>query len=300
MNLRKTHDRSRGFDIFLVVVAAIGILTMWVGFSIGGVWNFLGLAALFGEMLLVDGIFVESRRLVVRRYRLPLVREPGTWMRVVLLSDIHAGAFKKRDWFERVVTETAALHPDLLLLGGDYVVDRAEPVNELHVFSTLHAPLGKFFVLGNHDCMDRPQEIRSAIASFGYEDLTNRSVELESNGRRFELAASDDLWLGNPKSFKRSSAAIPHITLSHEPDILMDMKEGKTDLVLAGHTHGGQVRVPFIGSIWPIPTKLGRLADAGKKIMSGVPCIISNGIGETDGRLRLFSPPEIVVVEVGI
>lgn len=300
MDLRKSHDRSRGFDVFLVCVAVFGWLCAWFGFSRGGAWSILGVLALIGEALMVEGVCFGPKRLTVTRYRMPLVREPKTWVKIAVLSDFHAGSFKKKNWVERVAHETAALKPDLLLLAGDFVTDRFEPVADLSPLAGLAAPLGRFFVLGNHDLEDRPQEIRKTIASYGYEDLTNRSVMLASNGQRFELAAIDDIWFGKPKLLKRSSPSIPHVTLSHEPDLLMNVKEGDTDLIVCGHTHGGQVRLPLIGPLWPIPSKLGRAAYAGKKVMNGVPCIISNGLGESDGRMRLFSPPEIVVVEVGI
>jgi hypothetical protein len=82
--------------------------------------------------------------------------------------------------------------------------------------------------------------------------------------------------------------------------LLLDLKEKETDLVLAGHTHSGQVRLPFVGPLVPVPAILGRAVDRGRKVVNGVPAIISNGLGESDGRLRLFSPPQIVLIEVGI
>ena len=90
------------------------------------------------------------------------------------------------------------------------------------------------------------------------------------------------------------------MTISHEPDAALDLKEGDTDLLLSGHTHGGQIRLPFIGSIVKIPSILGRKADEGKKVVNGVPVIVSEGVAETDIRSRLFCPPEIMVVDVGI
>ncbi len=300
MELRKSHDRSRWFDVFLAVVAGIGAATMWVGISRGGLWTILALAAAIGEAMLVVGIWIEPRRLVVTRIREPLVAEPKVWITVAFLSDLHAGGFRPRSWYERIAQEVAALHPDLLILGGDYVVDLAEPIHDLACLKNVTARLGKYFVLGNHDYMDRPQEIRRAIVSWGYEDLTNRSVMLHVDGRSLELHGIDDCWHGAPKHFRRTSPSIPHLLVSHEPDTLLDLTEGDTDLVLIGHTHGGQIRLPYIGALWPIPTKLGRRVDRGKKIVNGIRCLLSNGLGETDGRLRWFCAPEILLVEVGV
>lgn len=300
MDLRRSHDRSLGFDAFLVGVACFGLWVAWFGFSRGGAWSVLAISALIGEALLVYGIFIEPQRIVVTRHRIALTKQSTTWIRIVFLSDLHAGAFRSSSWYERISRESAALQPDLVLLGGDYVLDRAEPVSDLAALSDIPARLGKYFVLGNHDLVDRPQDIRRALVSFGYEDLTNRSVRIGNQDRELEVQGMDDCWHGKPKRFQRASPDIPHVTVSHEPDALMDVVEGQTDLVFVGHTHGGQVRFPALGALWPIPAKLGRAVDRGRKIIHGVPCVISNGLGETDGRMRLFSPPEIVVVEAGI
>lgn len=300
VDLRKTHDRAHGFDVALVLVALFGVFVAWVSFGRGGAWSILGFLALVGEALLFYASFIEPKRLIVTTHRVPLVRNPSAWVRIVFLSDLHAGEFRPPAWYERIASEVMALHPDLAILGGDYVVDRCEPVTDLRGLTNIHARLGKYYVMGNHDLLDRPGFIRETIQGFGYADLTNRTVMIESGGKTLELHGIDDVWEGSPKQFKRSSPEVPHLLISHEPDTLMNIREGQTDLVLIGHTHGGQVRLPLIGSLWPIPSKMGRAADRGRKTIHGTPCIISDGLGETDGRTRLFSPPEIVVVEVGI
>ncbi|MEK7116030.1 MAG: metallophosphoesterase, partial [Patescibacteria group bacterium] len=269
MNLRKSHDMSRGFDVFFAMIAGVGTAAALVGFSRGGAWTIFALAAVAGEILIVYGIWIEPRRLVVTRLREPLVAEPSVWITIAFLSDLHAGAFRRRSWYERIAREVEALHPDILILGGDYVVDRAEPIHDLAALAPLTARHGKYFVLGNHDYMDSPQEIRRAIAAWGYEDLTNRVVTIRAEGRTLELQGIDDMWYGIPKRFARSSRLIPHILVSHEPDALLDLTEGDTDLVLIGHTHGGQIRLPLVGALWPIPTQLGRAVDHGRKIVNG-------------------------------
>lgn len=299
-NLRRTHSHARLLDPLLIAVALFGLLVMWLTSRAGGVWDVLGALAFINECLLIYGVFVEPQRLIVTTIRRKLVPEPAAWIRIVFLTDLHAGSFYPAARYELIAREAAALHPDVVLLGGDYVVDRAEPIVDLKALSGIQARLGKYFVLGNHDLIDRPADIRRALTSYGYTDLTNECVRLEANGRSCELQAVDDIWYGKVKRFTRSSPSLPHLTLSHEPDLLMDLKEGDTDLVLIGHTHGGQLRLPSIGALIPIPSKLGRAADQGEKIIHGIPCIISNGLGESDGRARLLAPPEIVVVEVGI
>ncbi|MFA5185942.1 MAG: metallophosphoesterase [Patescibacteria group bacterium] len=300
MDLRKTHSRAFWIDIFLVTVALFGAAVAWISFSFGGAWMILGTAAMVGEALLIWGSFVEPHRITVVHYREKLKSDAQVWVRIVFLSDFHAGEFHPRSCYEKIANEVRALHPQLIFLGGDYVSYRSEPVADLEGLKDIQAPSGKFFVLGNHDLVDKPQEVRKALQSFGYRDLTNETVEVSVLGRKLEVRGVDDNWNGRPEKFKRFSPDVPHVTLVHEPDLLLDLKEGETDLVLVGHTHSGQVRLPFVGALVPIPAVLGRAVDRGRKVINGVPCIISNGLGESDGRMRLFSPPQIVVVEVGI
>jgi hypothetical protein len=139
------------------------------------------------------------------------------------------------------------------------------------------------------------------MVGMGISDLTNGSVVIKKDARTLELTALDDCWHGRPivPPF-RTSKDVPHVTISHEPDVALDFRPGDTDLMICGHTHGGQIRLPVIGTIAGLPTYLGRKADNGRKIINGIPIVISGGCGETDLRPRLFCPPEITVVEVGI
>ncbi len=300
MNLRKSHDRSVWFDAVLWGLAVFGVVGVWIGLMLGGWFQVVAILGLIGEGLLGYAVLVEPSRLTVKRYRRALVAEPSGWMKVVFLSDLHAGGFHPTSWYERISREVQALKPELVIVGGDVVGDLSEPIAQLVSLKNVNARLGKYFVLGNHDLVDDPVAIRQTLMEYGYQDLTNTACELLFDGRSLELAGVDDHWYGNPQLPARRATILPRLLISHEPDVLMDLKEGDADLVLSGHTHGGQVRLPLIGPLWPIPSKLGRRVDRGEKILNGVALIISNGLGETDARLRLFSPPQIVVVELGI
>ncbi len=300
MDLRKPHAHPLGFDTFLLALAVFGVVIAGVSFTRGGPWYLLGYTALIGELLLIYSAWIEPRRLVVKIYREALQPKPQVWIKLIFLSDLHAGGFHPVTWYARIARQVERLQPDLIILGGDYVTDRYEPIVELKPLADLSAPLGKYFVLGNHDLVDWPHKLRETLVSFGYVDLTNRLVLLKHHNRVCELYGVDDTWYGHPQWMARASSTLPHLTISHEPDFMLDMSPGQTDLVLSGHTHGGQVCLPLLGALWPIPCKLGRKLYRGRTVVNGVPCVISNGLGETDGRLRLFSAPQIVVVYVGI
>lgn len=299
MKSRISNDQRWAFFVLVAAVMAVGVAIAILSFSAGGFWKVLGIAALAGEALVIYGMFIESRRLTVARYREALHRHPETWLRVVFLSDLHARPDYPEDWWQRLATEVQALGPDVVVIGGDLVARESEPVADLAPLKDIQAPLGKYFVLGNHDFKHRPQEVRAAMRGFGFEDLTNRSVILTHEGRRLELQGMDDHWYGRPESFKRDNEHTPHVLVAHEPDVLLDLQTGDTDLLLTGHTHGGQVRLPLIGFLW-VPSRTRRVACHGKCLVNGVKAIVSNGLGQSYGRPRLFTPPQILVVEVGI
>ncbi len=300
MDLRKSHETPQAFDAFLVGVALFGAFVAWRSFAAGGAWDALGLAALVGECLLAWGCFIEPRRITIKRYREALVTEPKAWVRLVFLSDLHAGDFKPASWYAKVVEKAKTLDADILISGGDLVVDANGPIVDLESFKTLRGKIGTYYVMGNHDLVDRPQGIREALETWGFTCIEDKVLRLEKDGRVFDLAGVSDPWFGDPVIPRRRATDIPHVTISHEPDLLMDLQKGDTDLMLSGHTHGGQVRLPLIGSLYPIPCKLGRRVDRGRKTVNGVTCIISQGLGESDGRIRLFAPPQIICVEIGI
>ncbi|MFA5935912.1 MAG: metallophosphoesterase [Patescibacteria group bacterium] len=250
-------------------------------------------------LILIYGYFIEPRWLAVRKYREPLIAKPTTWLKIAFLSDFHAGGAIPANWWERIVLETNAHAPDIVVLGGDFVVDHASAVSKLAPLKDLRAPDGVFFVLGNHDFLDRPQDIRTAFVDMGFADLTNRSIRLKQEGKEVEIQGLDDHWYGAPQPFARSNPVVPHILIAHEPDVMLDLEHGKTDLVLVGHTHGGQIRLPILGAPW-IPAKLGRFADGGRKMRNGVPFVMGRGLGQERGRPRIGARPEIVIVEVGV
>jgi len=300
MNLRSSHATPWAYDAVLVLcgLVALGVLVLSLGQT--GSWRTIGIVAICVLALLVYAAFLEPRILRVTRYRESLVPESRVWLRIAFLSDLHAGGFRTYEWYKRIVRETQALRPDIVVGGGDFVADLVEHVSDLSSLRDLTASLGKVFVLGNHDYIDRPQSVRSALASYGFADLTNGSIVFERDGAKLEVTGVDDHWRGDPVIAKRTARDVPRLVVAHEPDVCMDLKEGEADLVVTGHTHGGQVRLPFIGPVYPIPSKLGRAVDQGRKTVNGTRLIVSRGLGEEEARVRLFCPAEVVIVDVGI
>lgn len=279
-------------------------------------------ACVFAWLVIFYGSFIEPRLLVVTEQLIVLQRSAGSAegraLRVALVGDFHVGPYKKAGDVAKVVRKIAALKPDLVLIAGDSISQHERFASELAPLKFLSAPLGVFAVLGNHDYTEtkvlnqpenvaRAEAVIKALSSFGVHVLVNEGVALEKSGIKFVLLGTDDIWTDRAdieaarKTVVRAAAAtenLPEILLTHNPDIVHSAKKAGIDLVLAAHTHGGQIRLPFIGSVPEIPTELGRHADRGLFDFDGTQLFITSGLGETGPRARLLVPPEIALLEI--
>ena len=203
---------------------------------------------------------------------------------------------------------TNALQPDLVLLGGDYVQRRRTLYpqgNQRHliapgvgVLAALRAPLGRFAVLGNHDHKVSAMLTRRALADAGCTDLTNTGVCLERGGATLHLCGVDDLSTGKPnlrRSLREVGERDACLLLTHNPDFVERVRDPRVDLVLSGHTHGGQVYFPGLGA----PTTASRF---GQKYRAGLVqgpsarVYVSRGIGTIGLPVRWGAPPEVTLI----
>ncbi len=277
---------------FLAVLCATAILfqSVWV------------LAFMFFVLVVfLWANLVEPFLITVKPFRVPLVERPKAWLRIAFLSDLHAGGGKGKAFYARVAKRVMAERPDVIVFGGDFVEQHERALVELEPLKKLRAPGGIKFILGNHDLYDAPEDMRERIKKWGWENVTNRRVTVSIKNHTFSLVGFDDMRVltSNP-SLLDDQKHHPSILLVHGPDDLEGLDTKNIDLILCGHTHGGQVRLPFIGAVAPLPMRAPRHYDRGLRDWHGTPLIISQGLGEALLRLRLFCPPQIVIVEVGV
>lgn len=300
LDLQKSIDTFVVFDLLMAALALGGLIFALLGFVLGGHWLYLTYAMILGELILVYGIFLEPKRLKTSIYREATRPNADVWIKVILLSDFHLHGDKGKVFMERVVNKVNAIKADLLLIGGDIVVHDAKDASQAEPLKNITSTYGNYFVLGNHDYQDDPQAITAKLSEFGLHNLTNCNLTLNIQGKELCLAGLDDAFYGRPHlPLNRISKNTPHITLAHQPDIILNFQEEDTDLVLCGHSHGGQIRFPVVGGVH-VPSAFGRRADGGRKIIKGIPTIISRGLGQVDCRARLLTPPEITIIELGI
>lgn len=242
---------------------------------------------------------VAPKRLKIKRYTLPILKKDSVPIRIAFLSDIHLGPHQSRARLERIAQRTNAEHPDMICIGGDMVERESNVIKDLQALSSLSAPLGIFAILGNHDYEDRPFIVSEAMKTLGWIDAVNATFLITKASTTIELAGTDDPFFGHPDvQMLRSPHGVPRVILAHSPDTMLDLRAGDADLVLAGHTHGGQVRLPFVGPLMPIPQRGPQSWDRGLKRIHDIPLIISSGLGCSGIRLRFFCPPELVIVEL--
>ena len=264
---------------------------------------------------------VEPRfRLVVTPYRVRPANWPagGKPLRIAAIADIHAcDPWMPVSRIERIVLRTNALKPDIIVLLGDYMTG-AFPSNPVpaaawgRALGRLKAPLGVHAVLGNHDLWHDPDAARSALADNGIPVMENHAVLIHRDeGPEFWLAGLGDQWarpLGRGRfdgddDLPGTLARIPHadgnpiVLLAHEPDIFVSVP-ARVSLTLSGHTHGGQVAVPYFGRP-VVPSAYGGRLAYGHIVEDGRNMVVSGGLGCSALPVRFRVPPEIVLVEVG-
>jgi len=261
------------------------------------------IASLVAAGVLVWSVFVEPARLVVR----PVTVRPSGWpaaldgLRIAVLSDIHAGApHVGHEKLARIVKVVNDQRPDLVVLLGDFVIHgvlggRFEaPEATIRALAGLRAPLGVVAVLGNHDWWYDGDRVRKALEEGGIPVLENETVRRERKGAALWLVGLADLWTRTPRiteTLTSVPAGEPVILLTHSPDVFPDVPP-HVSLTLAGHTHGGQVRLPLFGA--PIvPSRFGQRYAAGLVEEEGRLLFVTPGIGTSIIPVRFGVPPEI-------
>jgi uncharacterized protein len=248
--------------------------------------------------------FWEAARLRVTRETVCLSNLPTAFVgkTIAVVADLHHGPFVSIDFIREAVQLTNSLEPDLIALVGDYAHKGTHTDVQLppclEALSGLRAPLGVFAVPGNHDMQRAGQVYHDEIARTPLTDLTNRNQRISAGNDHLWMAGVDDLWWGHP-NLTDALAGIPSrgavILLSHNPDFAEDDPNPRIDLILSGHTHGGQMYAPGLGCGW-LPSKYGKKYRRGLVQGPASAVFVSRGIGEAGVPLRINVPPEVCLL----
>ncbi|GAG45684.1 unnamed protein product, partial [marine sediment metagenome] len=198
-------------------------------------------------------------------------------------------------YVRHVVRTVNRLRPDAVCLCGDYVHrDRKYIAPCIQELGRLESRLGSYAVLGNHDHWEGANEVRAALARHRIPDLTNRGLWLENQGERIRLCGVGDLWEDQQDldaALEEAERGDTTLLLSHNPDYAEQIHDERVGLVLSGHTHGGQVVLPFAGAPL-IPSRYGEKYLHGLVRTRATQVFVSRGIGTITPPVRFRCRPE--------
>lgn len=250
---------------------------------------------------------INPNWLTVEAVHLKLPRLPRAFsgFRVAQISDIHMGGWMNLSRFQRVADLITAQNPDVLLITGDFLFGRRFPdvarqwLDDLaNVLAPLAASIPSFAVLGNHDYWTNPKAVREMLRQCRITDLTNAVHRLTRHGENLHLCGVDDIKVGDVRldkvvsQLQENSAAI---LLVHEPDFAdTSAATGKFDLQVSGHSHGGQIVIPFYGP--PVLPRTGRKYPSGLYKIGNMYQYTNRGVGMDRFAIRFNCPAEITLL----
>jgi predicted MPP superfamily phosphohydrolase len=268
--------------------------------------RFLGLSAASAAGLALYAGEISRHELSIEQHTFQLPHLPDAFrgMRIVQVSDFHYAEYTEAFFLRDMVSRINQLTPDMVVLTGDFISFSPMPQSfaQRHaapcaaILSGIECPL-RYAILGNHDYIVGPEYVAAPLREHGIPVLMNATVALERGNQR--------IWLGGLGSacvdkadpahaLAGVPAGEPVILMAHEPDILPDIARYNVDLMLSGHTHGGQVRIPFL--------PLFHLPEYGEKYIEGLfrlgptQLYVNRGIGAVGVPFRFRCPPEITVI----
>jgi predicted MPP superfamily phosphohydrolase len=236
-----------------------------------------------------DSLWLEPNWIEVTHHQ---VSAPfATPLKIAHLSDLHSSGIGLRE--QRLLKFLAWEAPDVIVITGDILASGGDYGASGEILSRLHAPLGVWLVKGNRENWHRPPNENEFFRALGVTLLVNKGAEIRPG---VWLAGLDDPWSGRP-DLEAALAGIPDrdysIALFHSP-LYFEQSAGRYQLALAGHAHGGQVRLPFLKPLW-LPGGIGRYVE-GWFEKNGSRMYVSRGIGTSFLPIRFDCRPELAII----
>ena len=250
--------------------------------------------------------YFEPASLAVNEVKLEFVQLPLECrnIKVAVLADLHIGSpFNGLDKLRHIVLETNKIKPDIVLLPGDFVVDKVLGGEKIHIdkiaaeLGLLNAAYGSYAVLGNHDWHYGALDIVSALERVKIIVLEDKSMSISIRHCQITLVGISDLWEGRhdvKKALEHVDVSENTIVFTHNPDVIIEIPEFIA-LTVAGHTHGGQINLPFLGRPM-VPSKFGDRYAAGYLNENNKNLFVSSGLGTSIFGARFLVRPEISIL----
>ncbi len=223
--------------------------------------------------------------------------------RIAMISDIHSGPYMDKKDIDPYVTRMNKLKPDAIVLPGDFIQNRNEEVEAVaDALQKLEAPYGVYGSTGNHDYFADADYVSKELGHAGVRMLRNEHIVLDVDGAPLALIGLDDVRSGHPfDNLFRSAvdgldARIPNVVLCHKPYYLEEASEWGVDLMVSGHTHGGQIVIARVFDTVITPAALISGYIEGLYRLDGTQLYVTRGIGTVGIPVRINCPPEITVL----
>ncbi|MCA0969461.1 metallophosphoesterase [Halobacillus litoralis] len=266
-----------------------------------GLQSIVGILGLSGVSYLYAR-YIEPEMLTFQHYTLRDEKIPASFddFKILQFSDTHLGFHYDEPSFSRLVTSVQDQQPDLIVFTGDLVDDPdsyAFRPNLPRLLRKFEAPYGKFWIYGNHDHGGYGTEkIKELMTDGGFQLLQNEHQLITKDEDAFALAGVDDFLLGKPDldaALAPIQKQVFTILLAHEPDSADQVRHYPVDVQLSGHSHGGQIQLPFFGHLVTPP--MAEKYVEGQYQVEGLDLFVSRGIGTTRLPYRFLCRPEVSV-----
>ena len=258
----------------------------------------------FLRAALIETTQVQITNLPIRIAKLPAAFHN---FRIIQLSDIHHGSFVSEAEITATAHRVNDLQPDLVVLTGDYISHSVDYIPGCaRALGNLKAPHGVFAVLGNHDHWTDGEMMKSELEAHGINVLCNENVRIEKDGAFIRLAGVDDMMvkLDDMKAaLAETSRSETRILLAHNPALIREAARAGVDLMLSGHTHGGQINWKLL-----VPRKETALSRwlhrpsrkfmRGHAVLGNTQLYVNRGFGTVVVPLRYGCTPEITLIEL--
>lgn len=255
-------------------------------------------------LALIWGFFIEPNVIKIKRIELDIKNLPPSFegIKIAHLSDFHSKNFGEKE--KRILAMLSELNPDFVFITGDFINWTTKNLESCQGFwqeLSKNYPQKTFGVLGNHEHRHpKFKNIRNLLKESGIEILENETRRIEKGGGSIFLIGLDDPREGYDdieKAMAEIEADTPKILLAHSPEIFRKIKNENIDLTLVGHTHGGQINIPFIATFF-LPLKYDRKYKSGLFKGGSTYLYVNRGIGETILPIRINAFPEVTLIEL--
>lgn len=261
------------------------------------------------------GTFISVKRVNIHNVKVYSEKIPDECnnMKIALISDLHYNGFMNKERFSSMIETINNAKPDIILFAGDvYDHPKQNPPSDeirqelIELLKKLEAPYGKFAVLGesDHESTLVEDTLYNLFYYADFELLDNSSILLHKDGSKTINLVGIDSSIGGRVDIEKAMSGIDvnnfTIVLTHAPDIVTTLPLNDIDLILAGHSHGGQVYLPLFGALFSKEgaTKFVRGEYTLKQANAESKLIITNGLGTSDMDIRLFAPPQCTMIRL--